>query len=251
MAYMGRGGFPSIGGDNDNKENLKALGCGRHRGPYFYRRFYYYIPLDNTYVIFQMIVTFIILIVGAITYIFTYKSTIIDPIESTKKLFINAYLIIIAIFLITTFIIHYISKDENILLKRLLIIGSVSMITMLVFGGIKFSLDNTYTKDKFKQIYTEQNVEESLNKLNVTDKFTADIGFTGVKIQSKEEYYISESVKLFDIFKTKAMSIIGLHLLLNILLTYQIVKVIKIKTKKDKLNKDDIVLFDEEENIKI
>jgi hypothetical protein len=49
-------------------------------GYWYYRRFFYYIPLDNTYVIMQMIVTFIILIVGIITFVVTYESTIIDPI---------------------------------------------------------------------------------------------------------------------------------------------------------------------------
>ena len=47
----------------------------------------------------ELIATFIILIVGAITFLMAYKSTIIDPIENIKKLFINAHLIVIAIFL--------------------------------------------------------------------------------------------------------------------------------------------------------
>lgn len=46
------------------------------------------------------------------------------------------------------------------------------------------------------------------------------------------------------------MVLFGLHLLLNILLIYQIARISKIQGKKDKLNKDDLILFDEEENIK-
>lgn len=49
----------------------------------------------------------------------------------------------------------------------------------------------------------------------------------------------------------RLMELFGLHLLLNILLIYQITRISKIKGKKDKLNKDDLILFDEEQNIKI
>lgn len=84
MAFMGRGDITSV--DNSNMEDMQDNNTnesGRntyYRTPWFYRRFYYYIPLDNTYVIIQMIVTFIILIVGGITFLVTYKSRIADPI---------------------------------------------------------------------------------------------------------------------------------------------------------------------------
>ena len=83
MAFMGRGDRPSIGDNNTSN-------C-QHGGPFLYSRFYYYIPLDNTYVIMELIATFIILIVGAITFLMAYKSTIIDPIENIKKLFISLF----------------------------------------------------------------------------------------------------------------------------------------------------------------
>ena len=55
-------------------------------------------------------------------------------------------------------------------------------------------------------------------------------------MQKIKEYYIDECVKLYDIFKAKTYGILGLHLLLNVLLIYQISKVIKIKSKKERLN---------------
>ena len=48
----------------------------------------------------------------------------------------------------------------------------------------------------------------------------------------------------------RLMELFGLHLLLNILLIYQISRISKIQGKKDKLNKDDLILFEEEQNIK-
>ena len=51
MAFMGRGDRPSIGDNNTSN-------C-QHGAPFLYSRFYYYIPLDNTYVIMELIATFI------------------------------------------------------------------------------------------------------------------------------------------------------------------------------------------------
>ena len=48
----------------------------------------------------------------------------------------------------------------------------------------------------------------------------------------------------------RLMELSGLHLLLNILIIYQIIRISKIKGKKDKFDKDDLILFDKEENIK-
>lgn len=242
MAFIGRGDFPSMG--NDSRDGMQDNNIRRYG---YYRRFYYYIPLDNTYVIMQMIVTFIILIVGLITFFVTYQSTIIDPIESIKKLFINMYLIIIGILLAITLITNFFSKKETSLIKRLVIILTISIVIMLVFFGIELSLDTTYTKDKFEQFYTEQNINASSNN---TTKSKIDIGITGIGIKTEKQYYIDECSKLYGIFSTKAYGTMGLHLLLNILLIYQIVRISKIQRKKDKLNKDDAILFDEEQNIK-
>ena len=63
MAFMGRGEAPNIG--NNDKDNVPDNAIRRYR---YYMGPRYYVPLDNTYVIMQMIVTFIILIVGVITF---------------------------------------------------------------------------------------------------------------------------------------------------------------------------------------
>ena len=245
MAFLGRGNFPSMGNSNDGNKNEQSY----YRRPYFYRRFYYYIPLDNTYVIMQMIVTFIILIVGVIAFITTYKSTITDPIENIKKLFINVHLIIIAILLGLTFIINYSSKNKSTLLKRLFIFSIISIITMIIFFGIKLNFDATYTREKFEMFYSEQNIEDESSKNDISKK-KIDIGITGLSIKTEKEYYVNECLKLYGIFKTKTYGILALHLLLNILLIYQVLKVSKLQGKKEKIERDDAVLFDEEQNIK-
>lgn len=57
-------------------------------------------------------------------------------------------------------------------------------------------------------------------------------------------------MEMYNIFKIKSYAMLILHLLLNILLIYQIFKVINIQEKKDRLDKDDLILFDEEQNVR-
>lgn len=237
MAFMGRENIPSIG-------NADTTNC-HNSGPFLYRRFYYYIPLDNTYVIMQLITTFIILITGVITILINYKSTIIDPIENIKKIFINAHLIVIAIFLATTLVVNLFSKKESELISRLILTAITSIVIMMFFVGTKFYLDKTYSKTEFEKIYIEQDADEKDNKKN-----KINIGLTGVNVKTEKEYYVDECVKLYNIFKIKSYGTLGLHLVLNFLLIYQIIKVEKIQNKKERLDKDDLILNDEEQNVK-
>ena len=230
MGYLGRGGF------GNNK-------MGYYRGGLF--RIYTYIPLDNTYVIFQMIVTIIIFTTAGITFLYTYKPSIIDPIENTKRILINTYILITLALLVLTILANYFSKDKNALIKRLIVILSLSVITILVFLGIKANMNSTYTKNKFEQIYNQEYSEQNSDS---ESKIVVSIG--EIKIKSEKEYYIDECVKAYNIFSIRMYGIIGLNVLLIILLIYQIPKVSRIQEKRDKLSKDDEILFDEEENVK-
>lgn len=236
MAFLNRGNIPSV---NNGGNNI--------RHPYCIEGFFYtYVPLDNTYVIMQMIITFIILIVGGITLLVTYKSNIVDPIENIKNMFINSHLITILVFVVLSFVITFVSKRETQLVKSLILITLISSIAMIVFLGIKVNLDTTYNSKKFEQFYNEQNTtqkEELKNKI--------DIGITGIALKTEKQYYIDECMELYNVFKIKSYGTLILHLLLNMLLVYQIIRVQKGNSKKEKLNKDDIILFDEEENVKM
>lgn len=116
---------------------------------------------------------------------------------------------------------------------------------MLTFFGIRLNLDATYTKEEFEQFYAQSNTKESSNT-----KSKIDIGITGMSLKTEKEYYLDECVKLYTIFQAKTYGTLGIHLLLNLLLIYQIARVSKIQGKKERLNKDDLILFDDEQNIK-
>jgi hypothetical protein len=247
---MGRGGFSSVGNspdggtstpnDNNNKNDERMY----YRGGFF--RMYYYIPLDNTYVIFQMIATIIIFIIAGIVFLTTYKSPVVDPIEDTKRTIMNSYIIIVLLLLCFTLLSNYFSKDKFALTKRLIIILSLSVIAILVFFGIKVNLDSTYTSNKFAQIYEQEYSEETSNT-----KSKIDIGLNGVNLKSEKEYYVDKCLAAYKVFSIKMYGIMGLNIFLMILLIYQIFKVLNIQEKRDRLSKDDAILFDEEENIKM
>lgn len=234
MAFFGRDENRKIDEKNDMLEDM-----------YERPQINYYVPLDNTYVIMQMIATLIILIVGVITYLIGYKSDVVDPIASTKSLFINMHIIFIGGFLAVTLLVNHFSKSKQDLISRLYLILTLSLISMVAFGILKVSFDNKYTKETFEEICSSQFEEDTENK-----KTKVDIGLTGVSLKTDKEYYVDECVKMYNIFKIKTYGTLILHLVLNLLLIYQIEKNRKIENKKSQIAKDDIVLFDEEENVK-
>lgn len=251
MAYMGRGGFSSFRGGNNgesgtNNENTNRNIYNRRR---YYRggifRIYYYIPFDNTYVIFQIISSIIIFAIAGITFLATYKPSVIDPIEQTKRTILNTYILIIISLVVITLLAHYFSKDKKTLIKKLFAILAISIITIFTFLGIKSNLNSTYTKSKFEQIYTQENGEQTSSA-----KSKIDIGITGMKIKTEKEYYVDECMKAYNIFGVRMYVVMGLNILIIMLLIYQIIKVSQIQEKREKLNKNDAILFDEEENIK-
>lgn len=244
MAYMGRGGFSSFGGGrrSANSENNNG-----HNGRMYYRGFrrYYYIPFDNTYVIFQMIAALIIFVTAGITFLIAFKPSVIDPLEDTKRIIMNTYIIITLALVIITLLANYFSKDKKPLIKRLIAILLAAIVTILVFLGIKVNLNSTYTESKFEQIYIQENGEKTTD---TKSKF--NVGLTGVQMKTEKEFYIDECIKAYNIFSIRMYVLVGVNVFIIILLIYQISKVSKIQEKRDRLSKDDAILFDEEENVK-
>lgn len=247
MAYMGRGGFSSFrsrsGGSFGHRHSNIHSGRRYYRGCFF--RTHYYLPFNNTYFVCQLIASLIIYTIVGITFLITYKPSIIDPLEDTKRIIMNTYIIINLSILVILPLANYFSKDKKALIKRLIALLLIAIITVLVFFGIKTHMDYTYTENKFEEIYIQEN-----GKNNSNTKSKLDIGITGIKIKTGKKYYIDECVKAYNIFILRMYGILTVNILLIILLIYQISKVSKIQEKRDRLSKDDAILFDEEENVK-
>ena len=200
---------------------------------------YYYVPIDDgTFIFLDLLMFFMSLglsIVG-LYIIFSYKPIIIDPLENTKNLLLFLHLVLIMIISIVyyTFYIKVVKKNEFSLVKVLVILTIVSVVALLILVGIRLELDSSYLKIGFEQMKTG-----NLFKKNIE----------GV-ISNREEYYHSEYLMVYDIFKLKSSIMFGIQLLLNILLIFKTSKLTKKKRKQDKVKESDDVLFDEEENIK-
>ena len=257
MAYMGRGGFSSSGGNfnggtnsnnnfNNNGNNNNNNMQNRNENDYRYSMFrvYTYVPVDNTYVIIEMIAAIIIAIVAGLAFVFTYKSPIEDPILHTKKVFMNTYLITILVLMGLVILANLFSKDKDSLIERLIAILAISIIVILCCVGIKVKLDSIYVSSKFEEIYDQTYGNKNSSKTRI------DIGLGGMDIKSEREYYVEKCVESYRVFSARMYGVICINLFIIVLLVYQIYKVFNLEEKKNKLTKDDAVLFDDEENVK-
>lgn len=244
MAFMGRGGasFGGAGGGINTTSNVGGRPTRAYRRGSFIR-LYYFIPLDNTYVIFQMLATFLILIVGLVTILATYKSPVIDPIASFKKSVLYSYIAINIILISFIFLANYNSKDKVSLIRKLVAILFISLLTFVAFLCVKLNANSIYNKSKFEQIYMEQNDEDTTDSKT---KFA--LSLEGMKMETKKEYFVDECLKAYKVFSIRMLTIFGVNLLIVVLLIYQIIKVIQIQEKREQLDKNDAILFDEEQN---
>ena len=254
MPYMGRGGFSSFGSESLGRK-LNEQGKIIDSNDDTERRQYrggiginYYVPLNNSFFVYQLILIIIAIIVATITYVVVYKSTIIDPIEDLKSTIIKTYFGTCLLLLIESIIINIFSKDKRTLIRRLFIILAISLMTLIVFLGIKISMNSIYTSSKFEQIYEEEHFGENLLQ---SKKRVAGIDITGAYLKTEKEYYVDECTKLYNNFSIETYWIMGFNILLLFLILFQILRSSYVQEKKDRVSRDDIVLFDEEENIKI
>ena len=194
----------------------------------------------------NMIFTIIFIIVAAVVYIFTYKSKVIDPIEDLKKTIIIMHLGLMIILLFASLIINILSKDINTYLIKTYLVLAVSIIVFLAFSGVKYYMNTTYTKEKFEQLYDEKYSDISID-MSLLDMVDLD----NMKIKTEKEFFADECSKVFKYYNIKTYGLLVVNLGLIALFAYQTNKISELKKKKDRIAKDDIVLFDEEENVKI
>lgn len=233
MGYMDRGDFSSIG-DGDS-----GSGMGYDYNDWNYAH------LDKTYFIFSIIAELIMGIIVIVALLVIYEPRIIDPLENMKKIIIGTQIAITSCLAVATLLVNYLSKDKKKLIKRLAIILLISAISILAFLGIKLGLDLKYTDSKFEQIYIQE-----YGAQNSDSKVQLGLEKTGITIKTDQEHFVDECVNAYKVFGVRIYAIIGVNILHIMLLIYQISRISRIQAKMDRLNKDDIILDDEEQNIK-
>ena len=106
-------------------------------------------------------------------------------------------------------------------------------------------MDKKYNKNVFAEFY------EKYEKVNNTKNASKiKVGITGVEILNSKESYIEDSTKAYNVFTVKTVLYMVLQVLIVILTIYLSYRLTNIEIKKERLAKDDEVLYDEEQNVK-
>lgn len=242
--FRNRGKLPNInnGGNNGNNGGYNAP----HYSHYWNGRFIV-IRYDKTFIAIELIATFLILLVIFAVYLFAYPVTFEDQIAELKQTFLTGQLISIIISLVAVGIVTFFTRSskEN-LIKNLRVVAILSILMIIMFFGIKLYIDSQYNENTFGEFYEKyENDNSNSKKLN-----TVSIGLSGIKISSFKNSYIEKNVESYTNFSIKTMLYMIIHIIVVIIIFYLSYRLAENKRKKEKLEQDDAILYDEEENVK-
>lgn len=206
-------------------------------------KFNYYIFVEGINVFF----TFIALILFAIVWYFTESISFPDPLESIKQIYLNWQFISIMLIALSLILISILSKNKEKLRKHLIFTFLVTIILLVELIGVKSVFDNTYTDEKFAQLY-ETEIE------NKRDKTYYDVEFSDGKLQFNEktekDKYIEDIRYEYNKFNVKVIIGDMLLVLIGIFNAYMILKVQQKIESIEKLNQDDVVVYDDKIDVK-
>lgn len=258
MGYMGRGRSSSGGNNSSDNSHSSSRGNGIGLTSLFVsgmlyssdedyderrrREEYYNDPRNRLFVIAQVISFVVIIIILALSYLYSYKSPIIDPIETLKSNVLNIHTASIFGLVLATMLTNYFSKDRNALIKRLFFILMLAVLVLMASLIVKLDMNTKYTEEKFTQIYDE----EFADKKSI---YKEDNIMTFAPVDDRA-YFIKECVKLYNLFNIKTYILIVLNVVLIGIEINQVSKAIKLKKKKDEIDLENKVLFDDVQNVK-
>ena len=108
-------------------------------------------------------------------------------------------------------------------------------------------MDNQYNEETFKQFYDQY----ERVKGNYTETARATLGNSWtLKVIDSKEAYVIDSKTAYMQFTVKQTLYVIINVLVSMGILYLAGRISKIEEKKERLAKDDIVLNDEEENVK-
>ena len=133
------------------------------------------------------------------------------------------------------------SKEK--LIRNLRIVGLLSMTILIVLWIAKLKVDTTYNKEEvFRNFYEQYEAKDNGKKM--------DLKLSGMKLVNEKEAYIKESQNAYTNFSVKVIMYLIVQLIMILILFYLSYRLSVREMKKGKLAKDDVILYDEEENIK-
>lgn len=244
--FRNRGELPNIDISTNNNNN-EHRGYGVPHYSNYWRGRFIVIKYDKTFVAIELIATLIIILVAVAVYLFAYQVTFNDPIAKIKDTFLTTQLISIAVSFVLVGLVTFFSKSKEALIRNLKIVATISLLIIFVHLGVKLHLDNKYNKEKFEEFYEtyeQSNVQTNDNSKKIT------VGISGVKNLNAKESYVEDSINAYTNFKIKTMLYMVIYILVVVVIFYLAYRLSAMERKKEELQKDDAVLFDEEENIK-
>ena len=236
MAYKGRGSggmrrtysSSSVGGFGHSSRHF---GFGIHVGPrvYMFRDYSQYLMSQ----VISCVIIGIIILISVLICVFSYESLYIhDPIAYAKSNFLDlqfggfAVSIILLIFALTK---RKTSKHAFKLISgTIFALIAIVLITMLGF----FNFENEYNEEKFSEMYSESYIKDET-------------------ILNKKEVFLQECNKLQESFSRKVIGITILEYGIILVDIYLLFTELSLQKRYAQIEKENEVLFDEEENVKI
>ena len=139
--------------------------------------------------------------------------------------------------------VYFTKSSKEHLIRYLRIITLLSFISIIVFFGVKINLDNEYNETTFASFYDEDESKDTYSQ-------TLSFGLSGLKISTPKQAYIDQNMDAYTYFTIKTILYMVLQLVITILIFYFSIRLTNIENKKDKLSKDDKILFDDVQNVK-
>lgn len=246
--FRNRGSLPHIefnqGRDDDDN------GPEGFHVPYFtnyWNGYYYVVHYDAKLVVTQAIVFAVLLLLAIVVYIYKYNALPDDPIIQIKSAILRIQIIQIGATIGMGVLAMFLSKNKENLIRTLNVLAIVSIFMSITIVGIKLYMDNQYNEETFKQFYDQY--ERAKGNYTETARATLGNSWTLKVIDSKEAYVIDSKTAYMQ-FTVKQTLYVIINVLVSMGILYLAGRISKIEEKKERLAKDDIVLNDEEENVK-
>lgn len=246
--FRNRGSLPHIefnqGRDDDDN------GPEGFHVPYFtnyWNGYYYVVHYDAKLVVTQAVVFAVLLLLAIVVYIYKYNALPDDPIIQLKSAILRIQIIQIGATIGMGVLAMFLSKNKENLIRTLNVLAIVSIFMSITIVGIKLYMDSQYNEETFKQFYDQY----ERVKGNYTETARATLGNSWtLKVIDSKEAYVIDSKTAYMQFTVKQTLYVIINVLVSMGILYLAGRISKIEEKKERLAKDDIVLNDEEENVK-
>lgn len=226
-----------------SKPNISNKGYSAPHYSYYWRRHYPIIVYDRKFVAIEIIMFLILAIIACIAFFYSYKMRFTDQIADLKSTFLTFQLICILASAGLLILFSFISKSKESLIRNIIFIVVISILALILQVGIKSYLDGKYNEQEFSNMYEQYEASSENENKRVVGLFTG--------IKTVKEAYIQDNTNAYLNFKVKTVTYIVIYILTILVMIYLAYRLKKNEDQKGRLEKDDEILYDEEENVKM